>query len=99
MDELGNTESNYFLPTEPEEQVKERKEEQAKVMKGIAMLEEIIERMEQRITFYDTVSSIEVDVTTHPEEHLRAVIAAKQTKENLIQEKEWIENLRATYKR
>lgn len=99
MDELGNTESPYFIPTEPEEQVQERKDEKAKVMKGIAMLEEIIERFEKRITFYDTTNSIEVDVTTTPEEHLRAVLVAKGISQNLTEEKEWIENLRDTYKR
>lgn len=99
MDELGNTESPYFIPTEPEEQVQERKEEKAKVMKGIAMLEDVIKRMEARITFYDTLKSIDVDASTHPEEHLRAVLVAKGISQNLTEEKEWIENLRDTYKR
>lgn len=98
MDDLGNTESPYFA-SEPAEQVQERKEEKAKVMKGIAMLEEIIERFEKRIAFYDTTNSIEVDVTTAPEEHLRAVLVAKGISQNLTEEKEWIENLRDTYKR
>lgn len=98
MDDLGNTESPYFA-SEPAEQVQERKEEKAKVMKGIAMLEEIIERFEKRIAFYDTLNSIDVDASTHPEEHLRIVIANKQTSQNLTEEKEWIENLRDTYKR
>jgi hypothetical protein len=98
MDELGNTESSYFLIDEPEEQKQERRDDEAMVKQGIRMLEEIIQRFQERITFYDTLDSIEVDIETHPEEHLRAVIAGKQTKTNLMQEKEWLENLRSTFK-
>lgn len=98
MDDLGNTESNYFLISEPEEQKQERRDEAAKIKQGRKLLEEIIARFEERITFYDTVDSIDVDIETKPEEHLRAVIAAKQTKLNLTQEKEWLENLLSTVK-
>lgn len=97
MDEMGNTESSFFIPKEPTEQIEERNEERAKVMKGMAMLEDVIARFEKRITFYDMTKSIEVDVTTNPEEHLRAVLVAKGMSENLTQEKEWLENLRSTF--
>lgn len=97
MDEMGNTESSFFIPKEPTEQIEERNEERAKVMKGMAMLEDVIARFEKRITFYDMTKSIEVDVTTNPEEHLRAVLVAKSMSENLTQEKEWLENLRSTF--
>ena len=98
MDELGNTESSYFLIEEPADQKQERQDEKAKVKQGIKMLEEIIARFQERITFYDTLESIDVDIETQPEEHLRAVIAGKQTKANLMQEKDWLENLRSTFK-
>lgn len=95
MDELGNTETSYFDPhAEPEEQKKERQEEQGKVQEGIRLLEDMIARYDERIAFYDSIDSIKVDIKTKPEEHLRAVLANKQTKTDLIREMEYLITLR-----
>ena len=95
MDEYGITETSYFDHTaEPADQKKQRIEEEMKVNEGIQLLEDMIKRWDERITFYDSLDSIDVDPTTHPEEHLRQVIANKQTRNNLIQEKEYLITLK-----
>lgn len=99
MDEMGNTESNYFGLGESADQIKARQEEKSEVLKSLELIDQIIERLEARITFYDTNKSIEVDVSTKPEEHLRAVLLAKGMSENLAQEKEWIQALRDNHVR
>lgn len=99
MDNLGNVETSFYAPKATPDQVKEKIEEQSKVRAGMELLEELIERLEARATFYDTLSSVKADVTTTPEEHLRQVIANDQTKANLKLEISYFTTLRDTYKK
>jgi hypothetical protein len=56
--DMGNSETSYFIAKEPEEQVKERQAEKAKVQGGRELLLELIERMTSRVEFYDSIESI-----------------------------------------
>lgn len=98
MNELGNSETSYFIVKEPEEQKKARLEEAGKVKEGIRLLEDIIARFDKRIAFYDSLDSMDVDAMSKPEDHLRQVIANKQTKANLIAEREYLYTLRTSFK-
>jgi hypothetical protein len=60
MDNLGNTETSYFRVDEPVDQKKERIEEKSKARAGLHLLEDIIERFNKRIAFYNTLDSIDV---------------------------------------
>jgi hypothetical protein len=97
-DDLMPNDGTFYHLTEPEEQKQEESEERAKAIQGMALLEELIERLNTRITFYDSLNSIAPDVKDTPEQHLRACIAGQMTKQNLIQEKEYMEGLRDKYK-
>jgi hypothetical protein len=92
-------EGTYFHVTEPEEQKQEENAERAKAQQGMEMLEELIARMENRITFYDSTKCIQVDIDTNLSRFKEAYQAAQMTKQNLIQEKEYMEGLRDKYKR
>lgn len=62
------------------------------------MLNEIIERWETRINYYNLTDSIDVDIDEDAELHLRKMAINKGTKENLIQEMEYLSGLRDQYK-
>ena len=96
--EYGNTESNYFNPTATTQHSDDENQERATVKAALPFIEGEIARLEARITFYDTLSSVVADVSTTPEEHLRQCIANTQTKANLQEEKHYIQTLYDTYK-
>lgn len=94
MDNLGNTESRYFSASEPLAQQAERVRQKNKIKAASEFLDDLIKRLEERITFYDSVNSIQSDVTTTPEEHLREVITNQKTADNLRAEKGLLEGIK-----
>jgi hypothetical protein len=99
MSEYGNTESNYFQPTEPKEQKEERIELESKARAGLKLMEDIIEHFEKRIAFYNTLDALTDDVDIDAEVHLRQVIANKQTVKNLTEEMEYLIGLKQSVER
>jgi len=97
MDDLYPNETTFFTPEEPQEQRTERNAEKAKAQEGMALLEELIKRFEERIGFYERIDSIPSEVESKPEEHLRAVLANRIVKENLVAEKDYLVSLRSQY--
>ena len=97
MDDMGNSDTTFFAPVEPEDQKIERRDEQAKVKAGMRILEEVLERLTARITFYDTLDSLHCDVESNAEVHLREVITNQKTKANLELEKEYWQGLYDNY--
>ena len=98
FDDMYPRDGAVYQVTEPVEQKKERNLEKSKVMAALPLINELIERIQKRITFYDTVSSITVDAGVESGEFLRQWHANQQTKANLEEEREWIVSLRDTYK-
>jgi len=97
MEDLYPNDGTHYEPSVPEEQKREENAEKAKVQEGIQLLEEIISRWDERIRFYDSLDSINVDVDTRPAQHRETVRANKQTKANLLVEKDYLEGLRSQY--
>lgn len=98
-DNLYPNNGEYFLPTEPEEQKLDRKKEQAKVLEAKKLSDEIIARYEDRIVFYDTIDSIEVELRTDPEKFMRAWLVNREIKAILESECAWLEELVEQYQR
>lgn len=98
-DDVMPNDGSYFSFREPVEQVVERKKERAKTLEYINTLQEIIDRLNERISFYESVKSIPDEVKLNPEELIRVLNANALTAENLTNEKVHLESLISTYKR
>ncbi len=98
MDEFGNTESSYWVVEEPQDQKTARLNEENKLRAGRAVIDDILKRLQERIDYYSSIDSVEVDAVTEPEEHLRVVIANKQTLFNLRNERDYWKVMRETIK-
>lgn len=98
MDEFGNTESSYWVVEEPQDQKTARVNEENKLRAGRAVIDDILKRLQERIDYYSSIDSVEVDAVTEPEEHLRIVIANKQTLFNLRNERDYWKVMRETIK-
>lgn len=83
----------YFVPREPLEQRIARKKEKAKTLEGLNILKDVVERLQQRIDFYNSVDSIPDEVKTDPAKFMHLYSAYKLTRDTLISEKEIIESL------
>ena len=79
--------------TEPKEQVDERKLEISKAQAAAPILEDIIERFEDKIDFYNSVDSIPPEVKTDPQKFLIIHNANELTRNNLIAEVDWLKGL------
>ena len=89
-DMMPNDGSTFYQVTEPIEQVNARKKAKAYMEEMQEAIKGTIERLEQRITFYDSTNCIEFDPKTQPSEFMNAYNAAQLTKVNLMQEKEYL---------
>lgn len=100
MDEdLYPNDSSYWLPTEPKELKIERAKEQAQTLEAISVLETLVDRMNQRIDYYATVDSIPDEVKTDPVAFMNMHNANELVRNNLRNEKEYIESLIDTHKK
>lgn len=93
MDEDFVPISSQFLPTEPVEQKNERAKQKAEVFSALPLLKAVIERFDDRIEFYSSVDSIPVELHAVPEQFMHAVAAAKATKDYLLAERDYLEEL------
>lgn len=94
---LYPNDGRYFLPTEPNDQQKSRDSEANDVLSAIPVLNDILKRFEERIAFYGSVDSIEVDLEQDPATHQKLVEVGRLMKANLNQEKAIIEDLIKEY--
>lgn len=103
MDSEDNVYPNsgeYFSPfTEPLEQALDRKKEKAKVLEALKLSEEMLKHFDERLEFYDSVSSIDVEIREDPERFMRAWLVNREIVQILEQERNWLEGLVEQYKR
>lgn len=85
------------MPREPQEQVIERKKEQAKTLEAKTLIEAVIKHFEERIAYRDTLDSLNTSAVLTPELHLRACITNDMLKMALIEEKQMLEELLTIY--
>ena len=92
MDDMyPNDGSTFYTVSEPLEQKLARKRAKAEIEDMQLAIRGVIERLEARILFYDSTNCIEFDHKTHPAEFMNAYNAAQLTKQNLTQEKEYLQ--------
>lgn len=78
---------------QPEEEKKREQAEKAKVTAALPLIDELLSHLEQRIAFHDSVTSIKVDARD-PEAFMRHYEAGQLTRSHLVQEHDWLMNLR-----
>ncbi len=97
MSDMYPHDPSFYADTPIEQKIEEQKTK-SKVKAGLAILEDIITRLESRIIFYDTLDSIPDEVIADPDEFRVTVAANKLTKRSLEQELAWFTTLKETYK-
>lgn len=91
-DDVRPNDTAHFLQ-EPVEQAVERKKQKANTLEALPILQDLLKRLEERIAFYDSVSSIDESVRTDPQAFLIAHNSNTMMVQVLTSEKEWIESL------
>lgn len=95
-DDVTNNNS-YFLPREPQDQIIARKKEKASTLEAIGVLTDMLDRMNKRIAFYDSVSAMPDELKTDPTKFMNMHNANQMTRDNLINERDWISDLLDTH--
>jgi hypothetical protein len=88
-----NDSSQYFMPREPAEQIIERKKEKAQTLEALNEFRAIVNRLEERIRFYESVANIPDEIRTKPDEFLIMHNTHTLMVRTLTSEKEYIEGL------
>lgn len=78
---------------EPSEQIIERKKQRAKTLEALPILQDLLKRLDERITFYESVHSIPDEVRAKPKQFLIVHNSNTRMAEILTAEKEYIESL------
>ena len=92
-DNLYPNDSSYFLPREPQDQTIARKKERAQTLEAMDVLQDHIERIEERIAFYEKNSSIPDEVRANPKEFLIMSNAHMLTVRLLNSERDYLKGL------
>lgn len=92
-DDVYINDGTYFLPREPKEQKIDRTRERAQTTEQRKILEELINRWEERIEFYESVHAIPDEVKLNPELFMKVVTVNKEIVDILLAEKQYIESL------
>jgi len=81
-----------FLPTIPTAQQEAKEKAREEVLQQIPLLKKVLKRLDQKITFYDSVNSVPDEVKTKPEEFMHIIAANTLARDALIQERSYIQN-------
>lgn len=96
-DDVLPNDGTYFFPREPQEQILGRKKEKAQTLEGINELKAILERLDNQVAFFDSLSSIPDEVRLDPEKFLIMHNTHTQVAEILRSEREYIADLVSTH--
>lgn len=98
MDEdLMPNDGTYYFPREPQDQVLARKKEKAQTLEGLTVLQDLLKRWEDKITYYSSVKSITEEVKRDPAAFMHEVAGNAVIVEILEAEKEYITELISNY--
>ena len=99
-DNLYPNDGTYFDPfKEPLDQTIERKKERAQTLEAMNVLKQHIERLDERIAFYEKNSSIPDEVRVNPQEFLIMSNSHMLTAKCLQSERDYLGGLIDSYKR
>lgn len=98
-DDIMPNEGSHFggVPIEPTEQAIERKKQRAKTLEALQPLKEHIERLQERIEFYEKNSSVNDVVRVTKQEFMIVHNTYSLMAKTLRSEKEYLEGLIDTY--
>lgn len=90
-EDIMPNDGTYFA--QPKEQVIERKKEKAHTLEGLEILKTILGRLEERIAFYEKVTTIPDAVRAEPDKFLILHNTYTLVAKTLTEEKEYIVEL------
>ena len=95
MDDLYPNDGTFLggVPAEPVEQSVARKKERAQALEAQSVLKDMIERLDDRIDFYERHSNIPDEVRTDPEQFVIISNSYTMCAATLRSEKEWIQGI------
>lgn len=93
MDDLMPNDGTYFAPKVPEEQKSEIDTENIKAKAAEPVINDLIERFKERISYYKSVDSVDSSVLTVPDEFMHVIAANKIVAESLAAELDHLEGL------
>lgn len=96
-DNVMPNDGTFFYGKEPVDQVIGRKKEKAQTLEAMNVLKDLVARLEARIQFFESVTSIPDAVRTKPQEFLIMHNTHTLTAKSLQAEKEYIEQLLSDY--
>ena len=85
--------SGAYRPMEPRNQQLLNQMENVQVVKALPLIQDIIKRFEERVSFYGSIDAVPEDVLTLPDEFMHLVAANKLTKSLLQAELEYLKEL------
>jgi len=90
-DNMYPTNGEYFTPKIPAEQADELEKEQSEVFNSLPIIQGLIERLDERIAFRDSIKAISVDIQENPELHQKACAVNEMLADALKEEKSILE--------
>lgn len=96
-DNVMPNDGGFFYGKEPKDQRLGRKREQAQALEALPILQDLINRLEIRIAFYEAISSIPDSVRSDPDKFLIMCNSHTLAAKALSSEKEFIQSLIETY--
>lgn len=92
-DVMPNGGSSYFVPREPEDQVRARKKEAAETLQAKDLAAELINHLDDRIVFRDSIESLNVNLIEDPALHQKKAEVNEMLKLALIEERQLLKEL------
>lgn len=93
MDDLYPNQGEWFIASEPPEQVSERSNEKSQAVAGKRIIEKMRKHFNEQIKILDSVSAIPDEVKTNPEEFMHTVAGYDIARQYLEGQKNYLEGL------
>ena len=97
MDDLYPNDSGAMFQDQPEERTEEEQKEAGMVKASAPIIPEILAHFDERIAFYGSVDSIDINLNDDPLTHQKKTAVAQMMKSQLEQERSELESLFEQY--
>jgi hypothetical protein len=99
-DNLYPNDGAYFKPiSEPAEQTQERSQEEAEVANASPLIQGLIEHLDTRIAFRDSIKAVNVNIEENPLLHQKTCAVNDMLADALREEKRLLEEYIKTYEK